>query len=257
MGIPQCRLMNTRRQLPGKQLVPKHGKPIPVSRSFFSHTLAPEPFDAEDNYGGWESDQLGRPRFFLKGVKQLSSFLHTYEMKKYFELRDDAKALLMQRPGWTLVAPGILEPIAENQFNRAKNEDAITFERAVVIIAAFEVRYAHAIAAGHVSGTAYDVYERLKIVPACYHLENFNEAALKAIEAGHPQALRTLTLAAKHNDTRLITDLTTGRCVTKETAVLVKAALEELTGTSWNGRVCPNPGKFLGNKPTSTLEKIS
>ncbi|QYA04522.1 RNA-binding protein [Rhizobium sp. B21/90] len=229
----------------------------PSIQELFSHTLAPEPFDAEDNYGGWESDQLGRPRFFLKGVKQLSSFLHTYEMKKYFELRDDAKALLMQRPGWTLVAPGILEPIAENQFNRAKNEDAITFERAVVIIAAFEVRYAHAIAAGHVSGTAYDVYERLKIVPACYHLENFNEAALKAIEAGHPQALQTLTLAAKHNDTRLITDLTTGRCVTKETAVLVKAALEELTGTSWNGRVCPNPGKFLGNKPTSTLEKIS
>lgn len=114
----------------------------PSIQKLFSHTLAPEPFDAEDNYGGWESEQLGRPRFFLTGVKQLSSFLHTYEMKKYFELRDEAKALLMQRPEWTLVAPGILEPIAENQFNRAKNEDAITFERAVVIIAAFEVRYA-------------------------------------------------------------------------------------------------------------------
>jgi|LNFM01.1.fsa_nt_gb hypothetical protein len=238
------------------------GTPEPAPSSYpdiqrlFTHPLAEPGAVPEENYEGWEVDHLGKPRFFLSGVRQVCAKLKTFEMRSFYKKAAHANVALSQRLDWTSHIGTVLEEVAENQFNRVRNERPITFERAVFIMVTFEVMWDEAIKRGDLRGSRFDVYDQLKILPACYNLDGLTTGYLERLTRTHPNSLPALVAGCGHTDLSIVTDLAEGFCVARRTAVGIRKALEQLNGAEGIGAVRPRPGAKLGKKSTSDAEDV-
>jgi hypothetical protein len=98
----------------------------------------------------------------------------------------------------------------------------------------------------------------MRILPAVYNIHHFNADVLTALRAKHANFDAKILESAGQEDPALLTDMATGKTVTRSTALGMKAFLDGC-GDDPNYRVAEvraSPGSHLGFGPASENETI-
>jgi hypothetical protein len=211
-------------------------------------------------YDGWLVDHDEEARFFVGGFNRLRALIKRKDAKHFFSFTPEALKLAEQR-GWHEDVSGLDKPASYNQFRKTVLREPMYFGLAVQVIIAAECAVEEAIADGRYSGTRFDVYDIMKIVPACFNVDGFNVRALSMLQQDIPNFDQDVLRASAQKSRHLLTLLAEGNCVTRRTARAFRARILTLL----DGRdldveindVRGHPGKKkLGRKNATETEII-
>jgi len=245
-------------------------QPEPIKRPNLSELLAHSIRKADsgndgsaDSYGDWLLDHAKKPRFYLAGFTKVRSATRQTDAKYFYAFAERAIEIA-QSEGWHKEIDGaFLTPASYNQFrNAAILQRPMYFEHAAQVLLTFECALAAAIERGRYAGELSDVYDMVRILPACYNLDGFNAKAVESLRAGIPNFDVTVLSNMGQKSKSLLDNLAGGSCVTRKTARALRDKVLNLL-TSYKkidvdiGDVRGRPGqKKLGHKNATTAELV-
>lgn len=221
------------------------------------------PSAGERSYSGWELDHASKSRFYVGGFReflQLGAVADAQDLYGRFWARTLEVA---QTTGWTSEVPLNNEAwtkLSYNQFRFARLGQALQFPKAALVILACELAVDQAIKDNRtlrmkVSAGA-DIYKFMSIIPACWNLDDFNQAYLEGRQKLEPRVFERLRDGAGQTSKKVIEDLANGHTVTRDTAMGVKERLVELSAEDAAGDARAHPGNNLGTKSASENESF-
>lgn len=204
-------------------------------------------------YRDWDRDHGERTQFYVSGYLE---FLRTRAVKDtkqlYERFADEALSAVPTEWKRTIGKGNVWQEIAQNQFRAARNGKAIYVQKAAIVLLAAE----HAVDAALKSGrnlakfkAGADVYKVLRIVPACYNIDGFNENFLARL---NESTIKSIADKAKQ-PVALLHDLARRQTVTAATAISV---LEAASSFGPIGPARGRPGRNLGTKSASENELL-
>jgi hypothetical protein len=224
-----------------------------------------QPRPSDKSYPYWEEDHADKRHFYLGGFSSFMRSGAVADVKELHEFAADALEVVQDLRGWTDM-PGPRDAWTEfsyNQVRHAKNGMPLYFQKAAIVLLCCELsirerlngnKERRALKIEHKSGA--DVYRYMRIIPACWNIDDFNKAYLDRLEDAHPGAKAALCDAAGQTSIRVIEELADGYTVTRETAAAIKAFIDERYPKFPVGRVRARPGKRLGRKHASDKEAL-
>jgi hypothetical protein len=223
------------------------------------------PRKGDASYPYWEEDHGDKRHFYLGGFNHFMRAGAVVDVKELHEFAKDALEIVQDFRGWTDM-PGPRDAWTEfsyNQVRHAKNGMPLYFQKAAIVMLCCELaireslrgnRARRSLRIDHQSGA--DVYRYMRIIPACWNIDDFNKTYLDGLESAHPGAKAALRDAAGQTSIRVIEELADGYTVTRETAARIKAFIDENYPKFPVGRVRAKPGKRLGRKHASDKEAV-
>lgn len=210
-------------------------------------------------YSDWEYDIENRQLFYVQGI---STFLRLFPGSRVTLLKtggyiDSAEEVIRRDTAWPeQIALKWDEGVAANQLRRIRGNDAVYLQKAVQTVVACETM----LKARRDDMSPYWVYDYMRIVPAVYNIDGFNEKKLLLLESAYPNLKPNILNAARQTDAELLDDMAAGWCVSGETATLVKDYLDKHCRQNIDhsvGGVRFHPGKKrLGRKHASKHESL-
>jgi len=186
----------------------------------------------QGSYRGWITDHAVHRRFYVTG---LGAFMKRFKLTS----RDvEWMALLgpefvVGKTSWGNAPGDWKQPASKLQFNRAIRGEPLSLARAGLVIASI------AAAAIDIGATPEEVFQDLRVKPACFRVPTLTEELIYAISRSEPTLDHWLTVrSGRPRD--LLVDMTKGYTVTLETARSVRemlfrhddpAAVGEVVGT--------------------------
>jgi hypothetical protein len=201
---------------------------------------------------------------YVGGFNAVRSITRRTDAKFYHSFADDAVKIASEQ-GWADEMDGALKRAASyNQFRNVINLfRPMFFGHAIQVILSCECALEEAIRKERYTGNPVDVYGMMKVIPACYNIDGFNEEALKELRDGIDDFDLAVLSGTGQRSANLLDLLADGHCVTRKTARIVRAKTLELLDAHPKvkvkvgiGDVRGRPGKKLGRKGATTGETI-
>jgi hypothetical protein len=240
-------------------------KVIPELDALLLHPVRPKDNDPEatgGNYSGWKLDHAGMAQFYVVGFNWLREITGRIEAN-YYHSFGAAAFEKAHGLGWAKeLKTDFRSPISYNQFRNALIlHRPMFFGHAAQILLSFELALADAIKRSLYAGNATDVYENVKILPACYNVDRFNRDTVAHLRNSVDGFDREILTASGQTDPTLIEQLAKGNCVTRRTARAIRSKTLELAGVIGVplivGDVRGSPGRErLGRKSASLAESV-
>lgn len=221
-----------------------------------------EPGTAGDSYANWKLDHARTAQFYVVGFNWLRAINGRTEANYYHSFGAEAfkKAGAL---GWSQeLRTDFRVPLSYNQFRNALIlRRPMFFGHAAQILLAFELALADAIKKKDYAGNATDVYDHVRILPACYNVDGLNRKTVGDMRSLVDGFDREILAASGQVDPALIDEIANGNCVTRRTARAIRLRTLELTkaaGARFTvGDVRGAPGRDnLGRKSASLAESI-
>lgn len=149
---------------------------------------------------------------------------------------------------------------SEVQFRHFRNGQPMFFQKAALILLACELALADRIRTGRAreaSLSPQDVYRHMSIIPACWHIGDFDKAANGALGNEDPQAPLRIRDAADQANKTFLGHLAAGYTVTYETASSVKKYLDEFHPRLQVGAVSHKSAPPLGIGHATEYETVA
>ncbi|MFL9841726.1 hypothetical protein ABS767_12190 [Sphingomonas sp. ST-64] len=226
--------------------------------------LLREPISLEkgqDSFDGWEFAHGARQRFYVDGMQwfaRTSGIQRAQDLDRYGPLAAETiehgmtwHQMPMSGNNWN--------DCSDIQFRRARNRHPMFFQKAALVILACELALADRIRVGRVNDktvTALDVYSKMSIIPACWHIDDFDRAALKTLIESDEEALTKLRDAAAQTKKTFVEHMVVGHTVTLKTAKAVKKYLDENHPHLGVGAINARLSNGLGTKNATEFEHI-
>lgn len=218
-------------------------------------------------FKGWEKESASKPRFYIRGVTWAMKALGSYEVSALKPFFGEAVDIITNDTDWpdqVIATPqdrktyssGWAEKPSYNQALRALNDrQPIVFFKAVQMLVAIEA----ALRDKQEKVDPMAVYEHMRIQPACYNIDNFNQSTLESLRNEVPDFNWKALDAIDQNHVELLEDLAKGSTVTKETAETLKRFVDDLSETTiLLGEVRFQSGRrALGKKKASRFERVT
>ena len=227
----------------------------PRFQDMFLHKICDGTVDPDDpqadHFPGWASAHRGQTRFYIKGWASVQRLTGHLKNRDYFEYSGEAIRRAREDPNWRIYTTNFnSRDVAEQQIGRAAKGKSLTFDRAGLIVLMGEALYA---AQGHTDLFAF--HKVVKIVPACYNVDRFTAAVWDRIKKDGNTAER-IRQDIGQDSNRLLDELSRGYCVTRKTAMAVKASVLKHAKVEL-GLVRPHPGRqSLGKAGSSDAENV-
>ena len=222
---------------------------------FLFHPIATD--DRLKSYENWEADHAGKRRFRVTGLGWLFRITRIAGLTPLRLALTGADDIIDENPKWKDIACRWSEPCSALQFDRARRE-AVYFSKAVKIIAASELLLADSIRRGEALGAndPREVYSKMKILPCCFNVDGFNEDAFQKLEKEDPVFVRSVLRACDQSDPQLISGIVNKKCLSRRTAFLIVAYLNQHHSGVRDWVVRAKPGGKLGTKAAVDDERI-
>lgn len=228
--------------------------------------LPPQPVGSPGlpDYDDWLLDHAGRARFYLGGFRSFRAITREGDARHYAKFSSEAKELASSC-GWTREEKGgnWNEPISYNQYRKAIIlQEPMFFELAALVSLSCECALAATIDANEYSGSRFDVYRMIKIIPACYNIDEFNRSGLVELRRRISNYDDAVLVYAGQRRPHLLELLTQGNCVTRRTARAIRWKTLELMHAHGItsipiGDVRGRPGRRrLGRKNATVVEDL-
>lgn len=215
--------------------------------------------DDPNSYQDWEFDHGTKPRFYIQGFLWFLRQTHL-TVNGVANFREEAADFVEdatswdEMPGWTQER----QPVARQQLNAARNHKPLRFQKAATILVACELAAAERLERYGECGEIHspqDIYRHMKIVPACWNINDFNPPFLEELRS-QPENYQGLQRYIAQ-DKQVLEDLANGHSVSFDTAKDIKEWLDKKTDMDV-GQVRARPGKkMLGRKSASLNERIA
>lgn len=226
--------------------------------------LLREPISLEKgqpSFAGWEFAHGSRQRFYVDGMQwfiRTSGIQRAQELDRYGPLAAEElehgitwHEMPMSGNNWN--------DCSDIQFRRARNVKPIFYQKAALVILACELALADRIRVGRVNDkqvTALDVYKNMSIIPACWHIDEFDRTALKRLTDADPDVLNKLRDRSAQTAKTFVDHLATGHTVTLKTAKAVKRYIDEAQPKLGIGSLNARQSNGLGTKNATEFEHI-
>lgn len=241
------------------------GRPVNYEDLLF-HPIADDPTVAGATcYKNWEFDHGTQRRFYVGGFLWFLGITGLNPNRLADGFKQDAVTVVGKQATWSTMPNSNnhwQEPLARQQFNLARNQSAIFFQKAALIIMACELAAEKILNSGRtLSGVNVpgDIYKYMSIVPATWNINDFNDAFYKDYISRQPAAIDALQNATAQPQPAVFGDLANGRTVSFEVALGVYNTIgtPALPASGFKGNVRARPGKkTLGRLRTSEFESI-
>ncbi len=216
----------------------------------------------EQSYPDWQLDHRHAARFYVGGFYTLRSITRRTDAKYYYLFAQDAIEIAREE-GWDEQMDGFTRPASYNQFrNVISLSRPMFFENAAQVIVSCELALADAIQRGRYYGNKTDIYKMMKIIPATYNIDAFNESALERLRSEIDNFNSTVLAYAGQRSRHLLDHMSQGYCVTRRTARQIHLKTLEILKSNpsienYIGDVRGRPGKKrLGRKSATTSEDV-
>jgi len=217
-------------------------------------------------YFDWEHDVGNRQLYYLDGIV---AFMRMVRGRRIAFMKEDslpgqtgtcvdlAVKAVRTETAWTTQADLPWDGgLSANQLRRMRDRKAVVFTKPVYAIVACE----HALRALMPSVSPFWVYDYMRITPAVYNIDRFNQDVVSALESSPNGAAKARDLAGL-DGLDVLKDLAAGHCVTAMTAYDVADYVNKnvLVPAQQNpvGPVRFKPGRRrLGRKDASPNEEV-
>lgn len=220
--------------------------PLELSPEDELYETLQQPLPKGANYDTWKPDHLERRRFYVGGYHWLSAASQIKKRIRYLEAAKQATDHIRNETSWFRILPELNTPLPAPQVDDIRKFKAVSFTKAVLFIAASEIILARAIqnnSARKQHKFASSVYENMRVVSACWNIDNFNNKFRDRLLGKHSDAFRCVAEKLGFDDEDVLFELSDCHTVTKKTADEVKAAIENLYPDFRLGLVRPRPGR--------------
>ncbi|MFM9940867.1 MAG: hypothetical protein ACKVP7_15395 [Hyphomicrobiaceae bacterium] len=232
--------------------------------------LLPRPGRCEDlltedvAFDGWEVLSAYSPRFYVTGLFWFLREQRRLDVRFLTKYADMSKERMRKTTKWMEFPAPWDDDLSYNQFRHVRNRQPVMFHKAVQVIFTCEVALEEerrAKTTGNWVGSdaalvQHDIYTNMRIIPAVYNIDRFSQTLVE-LRMRHESALPDVLAAAKQKDLRLLEEIASGYCVTRETAVALHDAVVKLDPNITIGEVRFRPGKKrLGKKRASHRESV-
>ena len=220
--------------------------------------------DDRSSYEDWLLDHAGKAKFYVSGFRKIRSITRQTGAKFFHSFAAEALDL-GDEIGWTGELPdGQWRVASYNQFRKAMIlNEPMYVELAAQVILACECALQSLIDSDKYGGSSLDVYEMMKIVPACFNIDSFNENTLQVLRTELVNYDATILAYSGQNARHLLDVLAAGNCVTRKTARSVRWQTLKMLEPVANqldleiGDVRGRPGrKKLGTLNATTMEIV-
>ena len=199
--------------------------------------IADDPTSAKSSYSGWEAHHIEHEQFYLGGIvwflnnvgisinriadfrEEAASRIVTLTNDGKINWRDARDCQTEERKFWG--------EIARQQFNKVKKKKgppkSLYFSKLMVALLACELAVEKTLERNGklrniidpIIEKPEDIYKVMRIIPACWNINNFNESRLEEMISEHPELLQKLTQACGREDgqSQFIVDLAKGHPV--------------------------------------------
>ncbi|MGD1017250.1 MAG: hypothetical protein ABR863_12555 [Roseiarcus sp.] len=192
---------------------------LPLGFPLHPALLLPDDQRAEVAYEGWERSLANVQSFYVMGTdKQLSAY-RIPDVKAVYAVWPQAHKVLVASDWWNLPF-NWSDRIAYQQFLRAQSGNPVLFSKAASIVLTIAVAAAQ-------KDENQKVFADMKIIPACFHIDGFDQRKYSALLQGVPMLIKeALEYMDQSNETLLI-DMAKGFGVTKNTAERFRRFISE------------------------------
>lgn len=226
--------------------------------ALLSEPIIDHPGSAEC-YAGWEHHHGNKMRFYVGGwawFTKVSGLHRPSDMVPHGELAVEIAGTAtnwLRMPG----PRGIWAQCGLPQFRFVPAVKALYFQKAALILLACELALQDLANRGLLPDgvSPLDVYVHMAIIPACWHIDDFDKSALDQINK-LPDVKKNLRETAKQSRRNFIDNLPSGYTVTLRTAVAVKSFCDEHVPSLQLGAVNAKPVAPLGTRHASDTETV-
>lgn len=217
---------------------------------------------ASGEYKDWIFDHARKAQFYVSGFGELRAAASRAEANYYYSFAPEAREKAVAA-GWDkLLGADFGTSLSYNQFRHAiLFHKPMYFALAAQVLVACECALGDAIEKDIYAGRAGDVYAMMKIIPACYNVDNFNAAALERLRRQAEDFDKLALASCLQSNRDVLDDLAGGHCVTRRTARLLHDFVitfveNRRISNVGLGEVRGAPGRTLGRKSASGAESI-
>lgn len=227
---------------------------------------------ATTSYDDWKTDHQAAPRFHILGLRRFTDLLGLNQadfagfkvspVGKNTELRRKVIDFINDNTDWPSEEIDWSDELGRPQCNRAFQTKPLSLDKAIYLMADAELIVAFALEnqaalplPGEVKNSEW-IYSQIALLPACYNVDDFGEHTLNALKTEDANALGSLRDAARQREQYVISDMVAGMTVTRRTASMVKAFIDQNYRSVRVGEVRARPGQRLGQLRASENETI-
>lgn len=215
----------------------------------------------EPSYDGWELDHANKMRFYVGGMHWFIRASGLVQASALPGFAERAVETIQDHTTWPRmpVSPDSWMSCSDVQFRHARNTRPISLPKALLIIVACELALTERVRLGRaidatVNGLS--VYDKMSIIPACWHIDDFDKDAKVALLREDPEADAKLRDAAGQTKKTFLDHLAVGQTVTLETARAVKRYLDANHPRLGIGAVSARPSNKLGVRHATDFEHL-